>query len=120
MSTGELIKEYRLSKKMSQKKLGEKLGVSQQQIAQYECGTRVPKLDTIVKIANALDIDINELLDIDRLHPIDYTTAIFDYDYLRYHEIKSLYDQLNDLGKKEAIKRIDELTQIDKYKASTE
>lgn len=120
MNVGEQIKKYRLDAKISQKQLGAKLGVSQQQIAQYENGTRQPKLETIAKIANALDTDIVRFLDPDALHPIDFTTAIFDYEHIRYHEIKELYNRLNDIGKKEAIKRLEELTQIIKYQAPTD
>ena len=119
MTTGERIRKFRTEKKLSQNALGSRLGISQQQIAQYELGTRTPKIDTLVKIANALDIDIDKLLDIEALHPMDYTEAVFSYEHLRYDRIKSLYDKLNDLGKEEAVKRLDELTQIDKYKSSS-
>lgn len=119
MTTGERIRKFRTEKKLSQSTLGSKLGISQQQIAQYELGTRTPKIDTLAKIANALDIDIDNLLDIETLHPMDYTEAIFSYEHIRYDRIKTLYDKLNDLGKEEAIKRLDELTQIEKYKSSS-
>lgn len=119
MTTGERIRAIRLQKKLSQNALGSKLGISQQQIAQYERGTRTPKLDTIAKIANALDTDISEFLDLEALHPMDYTDVIFSFEHIRYDRIKSLYDQLNDQGKEEAIKRVEELTQLDKYKSSS-
>ena len=119
MTTGERIRKFRTEKKLSQSTLGSKLGISQQQIAQYELGTRTPKIDTLAKIANALDIDIDNLRDIETLHPMDYTEAIFSYEHIRYDRIKTLYDKLNDLGKEEAIKRLDELTQIEKYKSSS-
>ena len=119
MTIGERIRKFRTEKKLSQSTLGSKLGISQQQIAQYELGTRTPKIDTLAKIANALDIDIDNLLDIETLHPMDYTEAIFSYEHIRYDRIKTLYDKLNDLGKEEAIKRLDELTQIEKYKSSS-
>lgn len=119
MTTGERIRKFRTEKKLSQSTLGSKLGISQQQIAQYELGTRTPKIDTLAKIANALDVDIDNLLDIETLHPMDYTEAIFSYEHIRYDRIKTLYDKLNDLGKEEAIKRLDELTQIEKYKSSS-
>lgn len=117
MTTGERIRTFRLKKNLSQSALGSKLGISQQQIAQYERGTRFPKFDTLAKIANALDTDINEFLDLGALHPMDYTEAVFNYEHIRYDKIKSLYDQLNDLGKEEAIKRVEELTLLDKYKS---
>lgn len=117
MTTGERIRTFRLKRNLSQSALGSKLGISQQQIAQYERGTRSPKFDTLAKIANALDTDISEFLDSDALHPMDYTESIFSYEHIRYDKIKALYDQLNDLGKDEAIKRVEELTLLDKYKS---
>lgn len=56
MSIGEQIKKYRNEIGLSQKELGEKLGVSQAMIAQYENEKRIPKRETLRKIAYALEI----------------------------------------------------------------
>ena len=57
MSVGENIKRIRTYKKMTQKELGEKLGgISQQQIGQWETGKVNPKLETVQKIAKALEV----------------------------------------------------------------
>lgn len=61
MTIGEQIKKYRKEAGLTQKQLGEKLGISQQQIAQYENGKRVPKIDTINNIAGALNMGIRRL-----------------------------------------------------------
>ena len=59
MSIGENIRRIRKDKKLTQKELGEKLeGISQQQIGQWENGIKIPKLETIQKIATALEIHI--------------------------------------------------------------
>lgn len=63
MRTGESIREHRKKIGISQKELGKRLGVSQQHIAQYETGKRIPKPDTIIKIARALNVDFLELAD---------------------------------------------------------
>ena len=47
MNAGEYIKKHRQKKGLSQKKLGEKLGVSQQMIGQWENGNSNPKVETI-------------------------------------------------------------------------
>ena len=62
MSTGEQIRKYRKIANISQKELGNRLGISQQQIAQYENGKRTPKIETLQKIADALCITSNDLL----------------------------------------------------------
>lgn len=65
MTTGEYIKKIRLEKGLSQKELGEKLGVSQQMIGQWETGKTNPKLETIHKIADALNVPLFELMGFD-------------------------------------------------------
>lgn len=61
MNISQNIRVYRKKAGLSQKELGEKLGVSQQHIAQYENGKRTPKLETIIKIASALDCEISDI-----------------------------------------------------------
>lgn len=61
MGIGEQIRKYRKEAGLSQIELGKRLGVSQQQIAQYENGKRTPKIETINNIACALDIGIKKL-----------------------------------------------------------
>lgn len=57
---GEKLKELREERNLSQKELGEKMGgITQQTIAQYEKKETVPKLDTVSKIADALEINPN-------------------------------------------------------------
>ena len=63
MNVGEKIREIRKSKNLSQKQLGERLGVSQAMIAQYENGDRNPKFETLLKIADALGVYIGKLDD---------------------------------------------------------
>ncbi len=62
MNIGEQIRKYRSIANISQKELGKRLGMSQQQIAQYENGNRKPKFETLKKIGDALEIDILHLL----------------------------------------------------------
>ena len=63
MEVGKKIKEIRLLKGISQKELSERLGVSSAMISQYESGKRNPKMETLLKIADALGISINVFYD---------------------------------------------------------
>ena len=56
MTTGERIQKARKAKKLSQRELGEMLGVSGSMIGQYENNLRKPKYETLVKIASQLDV----------------------------------------------------------------
>ena len=52
---GKLIKEARKAKKLSQKKLGEQIGVSHQTVATWEQGVRAPIEIKLYRLARALD-----------------------------------------------------------------
>ena len=62
MTTGERIKEARIKCGLTQKDLGERLGLSYQAVAQWENNLRNPKQETLLKIADALGIDVIYLL----------------------------------------------------------
>lgn len=62
MSIGENIKRFRKEKGFTQKELADRLETTPQNLAQYENGKRNPKIETIVKIASALNIDTKSLL----------------------------------------------------------
>lgn len=58
----ENLATYRMQRKLSQEELAKRVGVSQAAIAQYETGASVPRLYVTVKIANALSVKIDELV----------------------------------------------------------
>lgn len=66
MDIGQRIKQIRKQFKISQIELGRRMGVSQAMIAQYENGTRIPKLETIKKIATALNVTMADVLFLDK------------------------------------------------------
>lgn len=47
---------------MTRAELGEKCGLSKYTITEYESGGRVPKIDTMSKIAKALGCTVDDLL----------------------------------------------------------
>lgn len=58
---GGKIKYYRKKKQLSQKELGEKIGVKHNTISSYENGTNAPEQDTLFGIARALDVKVDDL-----------------------------------------------------------
>ena len=76
MTIGERIKQARKAKGLKQKELAEMLEVSNGAIQQWENGKRSPKLETIRKIASALDVDVYSLLGEPRpTTPTDHTES---------------------------------------------
>lgn len=67
MTTGERIKAARKAAGMTQKELGEKMGLSFQSIAQWENDLRKPKFDTIERIAAVLGVMPWDLLPEEKL-----------------------------------------------------
>lgn len=64
MTTGEKIKQYRKSKGLTLNKLGILAGFTNRgdvRIAQYENGSRIPGPDILCRIADALEVSVEEL-----------------------------------------------------------
>ncbi len=56
------IKKLRESKKMSQGNLARVSGVAQSTISYIESGQKNPSITTVLKLAKALEIDVNALI----------------------------------------------------------
>lgn len=56
------IKVFREAKGLSQRALGEMVGVSQTSICEYETGRKYPRMRTLNQLADVLDTDIDTLL----------------------------------------------------------
>ncbi len=139
MTQGDLIKAARKNAHLTQKELGERLGISGPAVAQYENNLRHPKYETLQRLAKALGVDVTKLdfqltksKDIDlvafltdqeekAIDKVEYFTDLSDGDIIKISmntdEGRLIYDfqRLNDEGRKEAMKRISELTEIKRY-----
>lgn len=126
MNIGQQIRNCRKKAGLSQKELGKRLGVSQQHIAQYENEKRIPKIETIQKIATALDTDLFDVISVNEYRNLINTevkeTIQNDIKSEKIHlitedeqELTTNYLKLNDTGKAEARKRVSELTEIPRY-----
>ena len=56
------IKELRKEKDLTQEDLGKLINVTKVSICCYENGTRIPSLETIVALANAFEVSLDDLL----------------------------------------------------------
>lgn len=59
---GDVIREHRKLKNLTQKELGERLFVSKQAISKWETGRTLPDIETIQKLTAILEIEPNEIL----------------------------------------------------------
>lgn len=110
MTIGERIKEVRKEKGLTQKKLGELSGIAESNIRKYENGKQNPKIETIQKIASALEINEYELQGIttqDIIKSLSETTSFFNYLHaLGYGVYESPYDNKWEITIKESGQKI--------------
>lgn len=110
VNIGSEIKHYRKAKGLTQKQLGTLLGSTQQMIAQYESGKHIPKVDTVNKIAKALDVDPFSL------YSFDMASEVLSKHGEKGNRINNLFHQLNDTGQDKAIEQVEMLTKIPEYR----
>lgn len=63
------IREIRISKKIKQGDLADKLNMERSNFTRIESGKQCPNNDNIEKIANALNVEIKDLFDFEHLKP---------------------------------------------------
>lgn len=61
---GKKIKQIRIEKGFSQEKLSEKIDISPRHMCTIENGNSFPSIETFVKIAEILEIDINKFFNL--------------------------------------------------------
>ena len=93
------IRELRIASGLSQKELGEILGVAESTICNYETNRREPDIQTLIRIARYFEVSVDELLGLEsqalRREPVrkaDNEIA----DRIK-QEIKSFEDRIREL-----------------------
>lgn len=62
MEINDKIKELMIAAGLSQKELAEKASITEASMSKYLSGGRTPRIDVVVKLANALGVSVNDLL----------------------------------------------------------
>ena len=63
---GTMIKEARLRKHLSQEQLGALIGVQKAQVSKIENHTKNNRIDTIIRVLNALDLKVKLSVEFDK------------------------------------------------------
>jgi transcriptional regulator with XRE-family HTH domain len=125
MDLGKNIQKYRKEAGLTQRELAELLDVAVGTIQQYELGKRQPRLEMINRIAAALGIGIRRLYPDFQMEDWKETETYKNaqlknkLDPLR-NDLIAHFQELNEDGKTEAVKRVQELTEIPRYKYNPE
>lgn len=64
MTVGENIRRIRKAKGFTQKELASACNINEVQIRQYELEKANPKIETIIKVANALQVPVSQIKEI--------------------------------------------------------
>ena len=62
VKVGARIKAARKVRRLTQAELAQEVDITPKYLSNIECGAKVPKLETFIEIANALEVDANTLL----------------------------------------------------------
>lgn len=141
---GNRIKKLRIEKGFSQKEMATITGIPYSTYSNYENNNREPNLEQLKKIATALNIELTEffiidnneekIVDVSKLNSSEQLEILKEYGLKKPMLIKNLmtgetyevgfkmqdilvghFNKLNSEGKKEAVKRVEELTEIPRY-----
>jgi transcriptional regulator with XRE-family HTH domain len=64
VSFAENLRRLRLERGLTQEELGARAAIQMADISRYEAGNRDPRITTVQRLAEALDISITELLEL--------------------------------------------------------
>ena len=146
-SVGEIIKKLRIERGLTQKQLGELCEMAYSAIRRYENGRANPKIETLQKIANALNVNVSELrndFQIFKDNIVDESGILSSAkkadvlqndlwaEFQKRKIIEKLditpdkqellfeYNKLNKIGRNEAVKRVKDLTFNPEYRKDNE
>ena len=142
MTIGENIRRLRKESGLTQRQLAKAVGVNEVTLRGYEAGKYKPKMVTIWNLMHALNCSFNDIVDAENFNELFQGSIQTTAETLNFmakdsnqamaesikdvagaiaamakdeEELLSDYHNLNNYGKKEARKRVNELTEIPKY-----
>lgn len=86
---GKKIRQLRVQKGFSQEELSEKIDISPRHMCTIENGNSFPSLETFIKIADVLDININQFFNLN-IHKEDKLKSEI-YDLIQISSIRQLH-----------------------------
>lgn len=132
LGLGKKIKKYRQDANLTQRKMAKLLGIPYSTYSNYENDNRTPDSETLQKICGILNISMQDLIGQSATGNIgDGTERISELMYrpivpftpenmaamARENILITSFRKLNIEGQNEAVKRVEELTEIPRYQA---
>ena len=93
VKVGARIKAARKVRRLTQAELAQEVDITPKYLSNIECGAKVPKLETFIEIANALEVDANTLLvDVLTVSSAIISTEISELSPHERKRIKRIFD----------------------------
>lgn len=119
------IRKARKAAGITQEELAKELGINRATISKYESGAITPSIQQLCNIAVVLQTDVGQIMGgeftFQRLMEISNSQALNLTTNARAYRVSLLasYDELNEEGQRIAVERVEELTEIPRYRAET-
>ena len=121
MTIGDTLKQARLNAGLTQKQLGEKCGMADSAIRKYESGKIKPKIETLKKIAAALNVSVIDLADFDTAteilaEDINQIRMRYGQETPQYYRMIEAFSTLNHTGAEKAAVAVEDLYKVPEYR----
>ena len=81
------LRELRTKKKLTQKELSEKLGLSKNAVCEYEKGRAEPSIETLIKLSRIFEVSLDYLVGLeDKSETSAYKANIYFTDETKTHD----------------------------------
>lgn len=126
MALGSFLKSARKAAGLTQGELAKKASISINTVINYENNKRTPTLEIAGKLAKALCIDVQDIIE-EASAPVS-VEGVFEGENISVYlpappveetplqALTVAFDKLNDDGQHVAVQRVEELTEIPKYR----
>ena len=121
MTIGDTLKQARINAGLTQKQLGEKCGMADSAIRKYESGKIKPKIETLKKIAAALNVSVIDLADFDTAteilaDDINQISMRYGQETPQYYRMVEAFSTLNHTGAEKAAVAVEDLSKVPEYR----
>lgn len=100
------LRELRTKKKLTQKELSEKLGLSKNAVCEYEKGRAEPSIETLIKLSRIFEVSLDYLVGLeDKSETTAHKANIYFTDETKTHD--SINFRLKELRKSRGLKQKD-------------
>lgn len=98
MELGDIVRKLRLQRNMTIRDLADKTNLSYAYISQIENGKRTPTVETLNKLADALGVTVQYLIDAPKAEEIVREDRLFLDMIKSTPAMKAIWDQIKDLS----------------------